>query len=262
MIKILEMGHDSRMPHGHSQSCIGNPDEVGTTSAELDKLSKGNWGFSQYYAELQGSMAMLQYDANEKISSSKTDSHNQYHGPRFDNRAKDGFYLNSWNMNVSNLLIDSPDMPIVTPWIDWENISTGPIWDITYPVMNRFLESINKYYSSESDDESSDGENTEDEDDSAEPTEEMNIAMQLCDEMRPDDNRKRMPGERSLNKQKGKLLVRLGWINLDVEEAKCFINLMTNCWVGCIWVKDVQDPDNWQGRRRGSRCTKHQSDER
>jgi hypothetical protein len=110
------------------------------------------------------------------------------------------------------------------------------------------------------DDESSDGEDTED--DSAEPTEEMKIAMQLCDEMRPNDNRKGIPGERSLNKQKGKLLVRLGWINLDVEEAECFINVLTNCWVGRIWVKDVQDPDDWQGRRRGSRCTKHQSDER
>jgi hypothetical protein len=52
------------------------------------------------------------------------------------------------------------------------------------------------------DDESSDGEDTED--DSAELTEEMKIAMQLCDEMRPNDNRKGIPGERSLIKQKGK----------------------------------------------------------
>jgi hypothetical protein len=47
-------------------------------------------------------------------------------------------------------------------------------------------------------DELSDGEDTED--DSAEPTEEMKIAMQLCDEIKPNDNRKRIPGEHSLNK--------------------------------------------------------------
>jgi hypothetical protein len=218
---------------------------------------------SRYPIELQAAeLVMLPqlWELSRYLPSSKPYSHNNHPGPRFDDPAEDGFYLNPWDMTASNLLIDSPDKPIVTAWIDWENISTGPVWDITYPVMNRFLESNDKYYGSESNDESSDGEDTED--DSAEPTEEMKIAMQLCDEMRPDDNRKRIPGERSLNKQKGKLLVRLGWINLDVEEAECFINVMTNCRVGRIWVKDVQDPDDGQGRRRGSRCTKHQSDER
>jgi hypothetical protein len=90
----------------------------------------------------------------------------------------------------------------------------------------------------------------------------MKIAVQLCDEMRPADNRKRIPGERSLNKQKGKLLVHLGWINLDVEVAECFINVMANCSVGRGWVKNIQDPDDWQGHRRGSRYTKHEFDER
>jgi hypothetical protein len=114
-------------------------------------------------------------ELSRDFSSSKTHSHNNHPGPRFDDPAEDGFYLNPWHMNASNLLIDSADKPIVTAWIDWENISTGPVWDITDSVMSRFLESIDKYYGLESDDESSDGEDTEE--DSAQPTEEMKIAV-------------------------------------------------------------------------------------
>jgi hypothetical protein len=55
-------------------------------------------------------------------------------------------------MTASNLVIDSPDKPMIIAWIDWDNISTGPVWDITYPMMSRFLESNDKYYGLESDD--------------------------------------------------------------------------------------------------------------
>jgi predicted PP-loop superfamily ATPase len=33
------------------EAAFGDPDQVGTTSAELDKLTQGNKEFSQYYVE-------------------------------------------------------------------------------------------------------------------------------------------------------------------------------------------------------------------
>jgi hypothetical protein len=195
---------------------------------------------------------------SKHLFSSKKYIHNNHPGPRFDDPAKDGFYLNPWDMNAGNLLIGCPEKPSVTAWLDWENVPTDPVWDIRYSVMSRILGSISKYDSSS--DEWPDDEDTSE--DSEEETTEMKIAKQLYDEMRPKDKMKRIPGERHLNIQKGKLLVGLAWINFDVEKAEDFIDLMTKFWEGRIWVKDVQDPDDWQGRRRGSRCTKHQSEER
>jgi hypothetical protein len=46
-------------------------DKVGTTSAELDKLSQGNRELSQYYAEFQRLMAIPDYDANAKQAALK-----------------------------------------------------------------------------------------------------------------------------------------------------------------------------------------------
>jgi hypothetical protein len=53
------------------EATFGNPDEVGTASAELDKLTQGNKEFSQYYAEFQYLMAILDYDSNTKKAALK-----------------------------------------------------------------------------------------------------------------------------------------------------------------------------------------------
>jgi hypothetical protein len=44
---------------------------VGTTSAELDKLTPGNNEFSQYYVEFQCLMAILDYNTNMKQAALK-----------------------------------------------------------------------------------------------------------------------------------------------------------------------------------------------
>jgi hypothetical protein len=46
------------------EATFGDPDQVGTASAELDKLTQGNKEFSQYYTEFQRLMAILDYDSN------------------------------------------------------------------------------------------------------------------------------------------------------------------------------------------------------
>jgi hypothetical protein len=53
------------------EAAFGDPDQVGTTSAELDKLTQGNKEFSQYYAEFQRLMAILDYDSNAKKAALK-----------------------------------------------------------------------------------------------------------------------------------------------------------------------------------------------
>jgi hypothetical protein len=53
LIKILE-------------AAFSDPDEVGTTSGELDRLMQGNREFSIYYAEFQHLMAILDYDSKAK----------------------------------------------------------------------------------------------------------------------------------------------------------------------------------------------------
>jgi hypothetical protein len=44
---------------------------VTTTSTELDKLTQGNKEFSQYYAEFQYLMAILDYNSNAKKAALK-----------------------------------------------------------------------------------------------------------------------------------------------------------------------------------------------
>jgi hypothetical protein len=53
------------------EAAFGDPDQVGTASAELDKLQQGNREFSQYYAEFQRLMAILNYDENAKKAALK-----------------------------------------------------------------------------------------------------------------------------------------------------------------------------------------------
>jgi hypothetical protein len=53
------------------EAAFGDPDQVGTASAELDKLTQGNKEFSQYYAEFQRLMAILDYDSNAKKAAFK-----------------------------------------------------------------------------------------------------------------------------------------------------------------------------------------------
>jgi hypothetical protein len=53
------------------EAAFGDPDQVGTASAELDKLTQGNKEFSQYYAEFQCLMAILDYDSNAKKAALK-----------------------------------------------------------------------------------------------------------------------------------------------------------------------------------------------
>jgi hypothetical protein len=53
------------------EAAFGDPDQVGTASAELDKLTQGNKEFSQYYAEFQHLMAILDYDSNAKKAALK-----------------------------------------------------------------------------------------------------------------------------------------------------------------------------------------------
>jgi hypothetical protein len=53
------------------EAAFGDPDPVGTASAELDKLTQGNKEFSQYYAEFQRLMAILDYDSNAKKAALK-----------------------------------------------------------------------------------------------------------------------------------------------------------------------------------------------
>jgi hypothetical protein len=53
------------------EAAFGDPDQVGTASVELDKLTQGNKEFSQYYAEFQRLMAILDYDSNTKKAALK-----------------------------------------------------------------------------------------------------------------------------------------------------------------------------------------------
>jgi hypothetical protein len=53
------------------EAAFGHPDQVGTASAELDKLTQGNKEFSQYYAEFQCLMAILDYNSNAKKAALK-----------------------------------------------------------------------------------------------------------------------------------------------------------------------------------------------
>jgi hypothetical protein len=48
------------------KAAFGDPNQVGTASAELDKLTQGNKEFSQYHTEFQYLMAILDYDSNAK----------------------------------------------------------------------------------------------------------------------------------------------------------------------------------------------------
>jgi hypothetical protein len=43
---------------------FGDPDQVGTGSAELDKLTQGSKEFSPYYAEFQCLITILDYNTN------------------------------------------------------------------------------------------------------------------------------------------------------------------------------------------------------
>jgi hypothetical protein len=53
------------------EAAFSNPNQVGTASAELDKLIQGNKQFSQYYAEFQCLIAILKYDSNIKKAALK-----------------------------------------------------------------------------------------------------------------------------------------------------------------------------------------------
>jgi hypothetical protein len=53
------------------KATFGDPDQVGTASAELDKLTLGNKEFSQYYVEFQHLMAILNYKSNAKKAALK-----------------------------------------------------------------------------------------------------------------------------------------------------------------------------------------------
>jgi hypothetical protein len=53
------------------EATFGDPDQVGTVSAELNKLTQGNKEFSQYYVEFQCLMAILDYDSNTKKAALK-----------------------------------------------------------------------------------------------------------------------------------------------------------------------------------------------
>jgi hypothetical protein len=53
------------------EATFGDPDQVGTVSVELNKLTQGNKEFSQYYAEFQCLMAILDYDSNAKKAALK-----------------------------------------------------------------------------------------------------------------------------------------------------------------------------------------------
>jgi hypothetical protein len=53
------------------EATFGDPNQVGTASAELDKLTQGNKEFSQYYAEFQCLIAILDYDSNAKKAALK-----------------------------------------------------------------------------------------------------------------------------------------------------------------------------------------------
>jgi hypothetical protein len=48
------------------EAAFGHPNQVGTVSTELDKLTHGNKEFSQYYAEFQHLIAILDYNSNAK----------------------------------------------------------------------------------------------------------------------------------------------------------------------------------------------------
>jgi hypothetical protein len=48
------------------EAAFGDPNQVGTMSVELDKVTQGNKEFSQYYAEFQCLMGILEYDSNAK----------------------------------------------------------------------------------------------------------------------------------------------------------------------------------------------------
>lgn len=63
-------------------------------------------------------------DLSQYLFSTKKYIHTNHPGPRFDNPAEDGFYLNPWDMNGGNPLINSPDTSNVTAWIDWEMVPT------------------------------------------------------------------------------------------------------------------------------------------
>jgi hypothetical protein len=53
------------------EAAFGDPNQVGTASMELDKLTQGNKEFSQYYAEFQRLIAILDYDSNAKKAALK-----------------------------------------------------------------------------------------------------------------------------------------------------------------------------------------------
>jgi hypothetical protein len=53
------------------EAAFGDPNQVGTASAELDKRMQGNKDFSQYYAEFQCLMAILDDDSNAKKATLK-----------------------------------------------------------------------------------------------------------------------------------------------------------------------------------------------
>jgi hypothetical protein len=48
------------------EAAFGDPGKVGTASMELNKLIQGNKQFSQYYAQFQYLMAIMNYNSNAK----------------------------------------------------------------------------------------------------------------------------------------------------------------------------------------------------
>jgi hypothetical protein len=53
------------------KATFGDHNQVGTISAELDKLTQGNKEFCHYYVEFQYLMAILDYDGNAKKAGHK-----------------------------------------------------------------------------------------------------------------------------------------------------------------------------------------------
>jgi uncharacterized membrane protein YjjP (DUF1212 family) len=50
--------------NGILDMAFGDPNQVGTASAELDKLTQGSKEFSPYYAEFQYLITILDYNTN------------------------------------------------------------------------------------------------------------------------------------------------------------------------------------------------------
>jgi hypothetical protein len=128
-------------------------------------------------------------------------------------------------MNAENIVVESPQTPTVNVWIDWENVGTGPCWDLRCPV----LDSINEVAGWE-DENIPEGQTMDDG---------LEIIEQIRRQMRPEivveDN---CTGEDLLSTHRRKFLSNLAWVNFHVGRATTMIKRLGS-WEGRRWVKDV-----------------------